>query len=227
MSSTSPQPTTRPALARELSEGAQALGLALSATQEEQLLAYLDLIHKWNRVYNLTAIRDPRDMLTQHLLDSLALIPALRRLRPAGNVSLLDVGSGAGLPGVVVAIALPQARVTCVDTVAKKATFIRQVAAELRLSGLTGLHARVEDLPPVQADVVTSRAFASLIDFVHLTRQHLAPGGIWLAMKGKVPTEEMVALAGEVEVFHVEQLSVPGLAADRCLVWMRPLHTTS
>lgn len=226
MTHTPPRQTAPSALATALSEGAQALGVPLDAAQQEQLLAYLALIHRWNRVYNLTAIRDPQDMLTQHLLDSLALIPALRRLRPEGDLSLLDVGSGAGLPGVVVAIALPQARVTCVDTVAKKATFIRQVAAELRLSGLTGAHARVEDLAPAQADVVTSRAFASLIDFVHLTRQHLAPNGIWLAMKGKVPTEEIASLHSEVDVFHVEQLAVPGLGADRCLVWMRPLHRT-
>jgi 16S rRNA (guanine527-N7)-methyltransferase len=214
-----------PSLAGRLKAGAQALGLALDDHQQARLLAYLDLIQKWNRVYNLTAIRDPQEMLTQHLLDSLAVVPALLRRFPDGDCTLMDVGSGAGLPGVVIAIALPRARVTCVDTVAKKASFIRQVGAELRLPGLTSTHARVEALPPAGCDLVTSRAFASLNDFVTLTRHHLGPQGLWLAMKGKTPVDEIAGLPADVEVFHVEQLTVPDLDAERCLVWMRPTPT--
>jgi 16S rRNA (guanine527-N7)-methyltransferase len=210
-----------------LQSGLTHLSLPLSPTQVDLLLAYQALIAKWNRVYNLTAVRSPEEMLTHHLLDSLAVVPALKA-RFAGEQAfqLLDVGAGAGLPGVVIAIALPQAQVTCVDTVAKKASFIRQVAAELGLKNLRAEHARVEVLPPQQADVVTSRAFASLADFVALTRQHLRAGGVWMAMKGKAPEAETADLPDDVEVFHVEPLTVPGLDAERCLVWMRPHSST-
>lgn len=209
-----------------LQSGLTQLGLPLSPTQVDLLLAYQALIAKWNRVYNLTAVRSPEEMLTHHLLDSLAVVPALKaRFGAERPFRLLDVGAGAGLPGVVIAIALPKAQVTCVDTVAKKASFIRQVAAELGLKNLQGEHARVEALPPQQADVVTSRAFASLADFVALTRQHLRPDGVWMAMKGKPPEAETAGLPDDVEVFHVEPLTVPGLDAERCLVWMRPRST--
>jgi 16S rRNA (guanine527-N7)-methyltransferase len=133
---------------------------------------------------------------------------------------VLDVGSGAGLPGVVIAIACPQVQVTCVDTVAKKAVFVQQVAAALRLPNLKGLHARVENVAE-PFDVVTSRAFASLLDFTQWSAQTLGPAGVWMALKGKVPAAEMQALPESVEVFHVEQLKVPGLDAERCLLWMR------
>lgn len=139
----------------------------------------------------------------------------------AAGAKLLDVGSGAGLPGVVVAIACPQVRVSCVDTVAKKALFIQQVAAALRLPNLQGIHARVENLTQT-FDVVSSRAFASLVDFTAWSRQALAPDGIWLAMKGKVPHDEVQALPPTVQVFHVEHLAVPGLDAERCVLWLRP-----
>lgn len=206
-----------------LQSGLTHLGLSLSPTQVDLLLAYQALIAKWNRVYNLTAVRDPEEMLTHHLLDSLSVVPALTARFPGEQpFKLLDVGAGAGLPGVVIAIALPQAQVTCVDTVAKKASFIRQVAVELGLKNLRAEHARVEALPPQQADVVTSRAFASLADFVALTRQHLRAGGVWMAMKGKTPEAEAAELPEDVAVFHVEPLTVPGLDAERCLVWMRP-----
>ena len=204
------------------------LPLDLSAEQQAALLAHLDLIAKWTRVYNLTAVRDPREMLTHHLLDCLAVVPPLQRWlaeHPAvegAPPQLLDVGAGAGLPGVTIAIALPAIRVTCVDAVAKKATFIRQVAAELRLPNLRAEHGRIEALSLPPAQVITSRAFASLGDFTALTRRHLAPGGVWLAMKGQVPDAEIAALPPIVEVFHVEPLAVPGLDAQRCLVWMRP-----
>lgn len=210
--------TMRPALAA----AAQQLGLLLSDTQFDQLLAYLGLIQKWNKVYNLTAVRDPQAMLTQHLVDSLSLLPALRRHAAGRPLRLMDVGSGGGLPGVVVAICEPGIDVTCVDAVAKKASFIKQVAAELGLKNLHGEHARVEELRADPFDLITSRAFASLLDFTTLTRQHLKPDAIWLAMKGQHPAEELAALPAELDVFHVEPLQVPGLDAQRCLVWIKP-----
>jgi len=205
-----------------LQAAAQTLGLTLSDKQLDQLLAYLDLIQKWNKVYNLTAVRDPQAMLTQHLVDSLSLLPALRRHAQGQALRMMDVGSGGGLPGVVVAICEPGIDVTCVDAVAKKATFIKQVAAELGLKNLHGEHSRVEALKVPAFDLITSRAFASLLDFTTLTRQHLKPGAIWLAMKGQHPAEELAALPADLDVFHVEQLQVPGLDAQRCLIWIKP-----
>jgi len=205
-----------------LEQGAETLGLALSDAQRDQLHRYLAMLQKWNKVYNLTAVRDPAEMLTHHLLDSLAVIPPLMRQR--GNdheFALLDVGSGGGLPGAVIAICCPQARVSCVDTVAKKAAFQQQVALELRLPNLRGLHARVETLVEPQ-DVVCSRAFASLQNFVQWSEPSLGQGGVWMAMKGKDPADELAALPPHVQVFHVEQIQVPGLDADRCIVWMQP-----
>ena len=257
--------------------GGQQLGLALTDTQIDALMGYLGLLHKWSKVYNLTAVRDPLEMVTLHLLDSLAVVPALLRhlgtshdptversalaggstststspapspssvpspgpgpgeptsaspaatsaTTPARAIRLLDVGSGAGLPGVVIAIACPHIQVTCIDAVSKKAAFVQQVAASLGLPHLRGLHQRIEQLDTPH-DLVCSRAFASLADFVHGSAKALAPGGVWLALKGKAPTEEMSALGTEVAVFHVEQLQVPGLDAQRCLVWMRPAAT--
>lgn len=196
------------------------LGLAPDAAQSTSLLKYLDLLQRWNATYNLTAVRDRDAMLTQHLADCLAVIPPLQRHGAKGRV--LDVGSGGGLPGVVLAIMLPPLDVTCVDTVGKKAAFVRQAAGALALTRLHAVHARVESLKSPPFDLITSRAFASLADFVSLTRAHLAPGGVWMAMKGKLPSDEIAALSPDIDVFHVEQLSVPGLDADRCLVWMRP-----
>ncbi|MCJ7800589.1 MAG: 16S rRNA (guanine(527)-N(7))-methyltransferase RsmG [Polaromonas sp.] len=204
--------------------GLQALGLDLSEHQVSQLLDYQALIGKWTRVYNLTAVRDPLEMLTHHLLDSLAAVgPLQRHLEQAGLAQgsrLLDVGSGAGLPGVVIAICCPAVAVTCVDTVAKKAAFIKQAALALKLPNLTGLHARVESLSQ-PFDVVCSRAFASLADFTQWSAGALAPQGVWMAMKGKHPADELAALSPGVELFHVEQLQVPGLAAERCMLWLR------
>ena len=214
-----------------LRHGLAQLGLPLPDDRVRQLLDYVALIQKWNKVYNLTAVRDPQEMLTHHVLDSLAVLAPLRRqleqLRSAGSVapdaevSLLDVGSGAGLPGVVIAICCPEIRVDCVDAVAKKAAFIQQAAVTLRLSNLRGLHARVETLLP-RYTVVSARAFASLVDFTAWSRGALLPGAVWMAMKGKDPQQEMAVLPATIAVFHVEQLLVPGLDAQRCIVWMRP-----
>lgn len=206
----------------ELEAAAAEIGITLSAAQVDQLLGYLDLLAKWNRVYNLTAVRDPADMLRQHLVDSLAAVPALIRQLGEGPRRLLDVGSGAGLPGLVWAMALPGLEVCCVDTVGKKASFMQQAAAELRLVNARSVHGRVEALSLGAFDVVSSRAFASLLDFTTLTRSHLAPAGVWLAMKGKRPDDEVAALPARTEVFHVEPLRVPGLDAERCIVWLRP-----
>ena len=219
------------ALRQQLQAGADALGLGLAEAQITQLLDFLALLQKWNKVYNLTAVRDPQEMLTHHLLDSLAAVAPLRRqvaaLRQGGvptpaPVRLLDVGSGGGLPGVVFAICCPQLDVSCVDTVAKKAAFIQQAAVALKLRNLHGVHARVETLT-TPFDIISCRAFASLPDFVTWSQSALAmPHGVWLAMKGKHPADEIAALPAEVQVFHVEQLTVPGLDAERCVVWMKP-----
>lgn len=202
-----------------LRAGAAAMGVALSDTQGEQLLAYGTLMLKWNKVYNLTALRDPASVLTHHLLDSLAAVAPLQRVWP-GEGKLLDVGSGGGLPGVVIAIMRPDLHVSCLDAVAKKAAFVQQVSAELELPNLRGLHARVESLTG-SYEVISSRAFASLPDFFNGSMNLLAPGGVWLAMKGKVPSDELAVLPKGVAVFHVEQLTVPGLDAERCIVWAR------
>jgi 16S rRNA (guanine527-N7)-methyltransferase len=208
-------------LAEGLSAGVRALGLDLGLDQQQRLLDYVALIQKWNKVYNLTALRDPADMLTHHLLDSLTAVVPLARYTQGRAVRLLDVGSGGGLPGVVLAICMPELEVTCVDTVAKKAAFVQQVAASLKLPNLRGLHARVESLTDPYG-VICSRAFASLPDFVTWSRSALAEDGVWMAMKGKHPQEEIDALPADVRAFHVEPLTVPGLAVERCMVWMKP-----
>ena len=208
-----------------LRAGLSALGLSLSDAQVRQLLDYQSLIGKWNKVYNLTAVRDPAEMLTHHLLDSLAAVAPLQRHvqgRGLAAASLLDVGSGAGLPGVVLAICCPNLAVTCVDTVGKKAAFIKQAALAMGLGNLTGLHARVETLTQ-PFDVICSRAFASLADFTSWSQAALAPGGVWMALKGKHPAEELALLPPGVAVFHVEPLTVPGLDAERCIIWLKKL----
>jgi 16S rRNA (guanine527-N7)-methyltransferase len=209
----------------KLQSAALLLGLPLSTQQLAALIAYLDLIQKWNKVYNLTAIRDPAEMLTHHVLDSLAVVAPLTR-HVAGQTQgvptkLLDVGAGAGLPGVVISICCPNIQVTCVDAVAKKMAFVQQVATELKLPNLKALHARVETLTD-SYDVITSRAFATLLDFVTGSRAALKlETGVWLAMKAKDTSVEVAELPLDVAVFHVEQLDVPGLDAQRCIVWMK------
>jgi len=210
-----PQPDT-PTL-----EGiAHRLDLTLDASALDRLQAYLALLQRWNATYNLTAVRDPALMLTHHLADCLAIVPSLRRHVGEGAAQLLDVGSGGGLPGAVVAIVMPHVHVTCVDAVAKKAAFVRQVASELGQGNLAAEHGRVEN-GAGRFDVIASRAFASLTDFCRLTTSRLRDGGVWVAMKGRVPDDELRTLQKDVDVFHVEQLDVPFLDAQRCLVWMR------
>ena len=200
-----------------------ALGLNPSAAQIQALTQYLDLLLHWNATYNLTAVRNRPDMVTQHLADCLAVVRpvqhALSQVLAFGRV--LDVGSGGGLPGVVLAIMLPGLGVTCVDTVGKKAAFVRQAAGTLGLKNLQAAHARVESLADLPFDLITSRAFASLADFTRLSRPLLLPTGCWMAMKGKRPQAELDELPADIDVFHVEQLTVPHLNAERCLVWMR------
>ena len=183
------------------------------------------MIGKWTKVYNLTAVRDPSEMMTHHLLDSLAAVPPLncqlKQMALERGARLLDVGAGAGLPGAVIAICCPTVAVTCVDAVGKKAAFIKQAALELKLNNLTGLHKRVEQVTEPH-DVICSRAFASLGDFIGWSAEALAPGGVWMAMKGKHPASEIDMLDKAIEVFHVEQMAVPGLNAERCIVWARP-----
>jgi len=220
-----PPPDAALARLNAITDAALAVGVPLAEAEAQRLLNYIDLLQRWNATYNLTAVRDPQEMLIQHLHDCLAVIAPLRRvLGDTGRV--LDVGSGGGLPGVVIAATCPAITVTCVDTVGKKAAFIRQASAELALPNLRAEHARVESLRLPPFDLVTSRAFASLADFVRLTRHLLGAEGMWMAMKGKQPDDEIAALPADVDVFHVEQLTVPGLQAERCLVWMRPRATS-
>nr|WP_176887699.1 16S rRNA (guanine(527)-N(7))-methyltransferase RsmG [Acidovorax sp. JMULE5] len=220
---------TNDSLRQQLHAGADALALGLTDAQITLLMDFLALLQKWNKVYNLTSVRDPQEMMTHHLLDSLAAVPPLRRhvavLSGEGHhaVRLLDVGSGGGLPGVVFAICCPEVDVSCVDTVGKKAAFIQQAAVALKLRNLHGVHARVETLT-TPFDIISCRAFASLPDFVTWSRAALvASHGVWLAMKGKHPEDEITALPTDVSVFHVEQLTVPGLDAERCIIWMKPV----
>lgn len=206
--------------------GAVALGVSLTPGQMRRLAQYRRMLAKWGRVHNLTAIRDD-DTTRLHLLDALALVAPLRRHAAGRTLRLLDVGSGAGLPGLIVAIAMPadEVQVCCLDAVAKKAAFIRQAVAELGLAHVCTMQGRIEALRLEPFDVITSRAFASLADFARLSERHLASDGVWLAMKGRRPDEEIAQLPPHVSVFHVEPVVVPGLAARRCLIWMR--KTTS
>ena len=206
--------------------GLNAIELHLTGEQVEQLLAYQTLIGKWTKVYNLTSVRNPAEMMTHHLLDSLAAVPALQRYLQSNGLGqssrLLDVGSGAGLPGVVFSICCPSLKVSCVDTVAKKVAFIKQAALTLKLPNLEGMHARIESIAQ-PFDVICSRAFSSLADFTNWSVGALALQGVWMAMKGKHPFNEILALSDKTIVFHVEQLQVPGLDAERCVIWLRPV----
>lgn len=205
-------------LADTLRAGALALGLTLSDVQQHKLLAYLALMAKWNRTYNLTALRDPAQMMTHHLLDSLAAVKAFDR---ASNV--LDVGSGGGLPGIVLAIwaaqAHPDMRISMIDTVHKKTAFLTQAKAELQLTNVHVYTGRVEQLQVEQLfDVITSRAFAELNDFIDWSHHLLQPGGCYIAMKGILPQEEMARLPSGWQVRKTQALQVPGLDGERHLI---------
>jgi 16S rRNA (guanine527-N7)-methyltransferase len=200
-------------LASQLASGVEALNLhsVVTAEMQSQCLAYLTLLQKWNKVYNLTAVRDPQEMLVLHLLDSLSVLPYIE----AGN--LLDVGSGGGLPGLVIAITRPDVQVTTIDTVQKKAIFMRQVKAELGLSNAQVVHARVEAFKPASPfKQVISRAFSDIALFKQLTAHLMAPYGRWLAMKGLMPAEELQLAS--VQPKEVIRLQVPNLQAERHLI---------
>ena len=207
----------------QLAAGIAALGLALPEGAEAKLLAYLALLGKWNRVYNLTAVRDAERMVSHHLLDSLAAVPYFKGGGP-DSVRVLDVGSGGGLPGIPLAIARPELQVTLIDSIAKKTAFLLQAKAELGLGNLNVVTGRVEDYrPDTGFDVITSRAFSDLKEFVTLTRHLLKPGGRWLAMKGLMPHEEIASLPDWVKVSANNVLDVPGLDASRHLIVLEPV----
>jgi 16S rRNA (guanine527-N7)-methyltransferase len=204
-------------LTAELRQGAQALALDLSDAQIGKLIDYVALLVKWNSAYNLTALREPRQMLTHHLLDSLAVVNAF-----AGARRVLDVGAGAGLPGIVLAIwaaeAQPQMRVDMIDTVQKKTAFLTQVKAQLKLGNVEVHSGRVEQMDSGHFDVITSRAFASLEDFVSWSGHLLEAGGRFIAMKGVMPEEEIAALPAGWKVSSTEKIDVPELNAERHLI---------
>ncbi|GAB1576897.1 16S rRNA (guanine(527)-N(7))-methyltransferase RsmG [Bordetella petrii] len=210
-------------LASRLARACDQLALPIAAAQADQLLAYLAQMQRWNRTYNLTAIRDPGQMLVQHLFDSLSIVNPLAGALDTAQASLYDIGSGGGLPGVVLAIMQAGWQVTCVDAVEKKTAFVRQMSGVLGLPNLQAVHARVEDLPPAGRDIVVSRAFASLNDFASLAGRHVGNDGTLVAMKGKVPEDEIDVLhrQGEWRVEDIQALHVPELDAQRCLIWMR------
>ncbi len=207
----------RPALALILANGIKELQLDLNQQQHEQLLDYLALLFKWNAVYNLTSVRDPMRMMTHHVLDSLAAVPAFDSAR-----NVLDVGAGGGLPGMILAIAKPSMKVAMIDTVHKKTAFLTQVKAELGLANVTVYTMRVEDLEVSDKfDVITSRAFADLSDFVNWSEHVLAENGQFIALKGTAPPEEQERLPQDWKVTELRPLTVPGLDAERHLVFIQ------
>ena len=210
-----PEPT-----AEAIAAGAAWLDVGLDEAQAGQLAAYARLLARWNATHNLTAIRGGEEMLTHHLLDSLSVVPHFTRVIGGGAMRALDVGSGGGLPGIVLAITVPRARLTLVDAVQKKCAFLTQVQLELGLRNVEVVHARVETMRAPLFDVIVSRALATLARFVGWTRHLLHPGGCWLAMKGKLPAGELQALPPGVRATAVP-LSVPGLDEERHLIEMR------
>lgn len=204
------------ALAQVLADGIADMGLDVSAEQQTKLMAYLQLMHKWNAVYNLTSLRDPMQMVTHHLLDSLAAVPAF-----VGAKNVLDVGAGGGLPGTVLAITRPDMKVAMIDTVHKKTAFLTQVKAELGLTNVTVHTMKVQDLQVNDKfDVITSRAFADLSDFVNWSGHLLGEGGRFIALKGVAPSEERERLPQEWKVTDLQPLQVPRLGAERHLVFI-------
>lgn len=199
-------------LEQELEAGLAQLGLELSAEQIDRLNQYLALLNKWNKTYNLTAVRETERMVAYHVLDSLSALPHIQGVR------VLDVGSGGGMPGMLFAIARPDWQLTLIDANHKKTTFLRQAAIELGLNNVEVHCERVEALAAPAFDVITSRAFADLAEFVRLTRHVLADGGVWAALKGVYPYEEIAQLPDDIRVVSVQALHVPGLDAERHLV---------
>jgi len=203
-------------LAKVLRDGVRELSLQLDEAQCDKLLDYVSLLQKWNGVYNLTAVREPMQMMTQHLLDSLAALPAFE-----GRHNTLDVGAGGGLPGIVLAIARPDMQVSLIDTVQKKTAFLTQVKSELGLSNVTVNSGRVEELQGVEKfDAITSRAFSDLNDFIRLSEHLMKEGGIYIAMKGVIPQAEIAQLPTSWKVKEIVPLKVPGMQAERHLILM-------
>ena len=210
----------RNALAQVLRAGIAEMQLDVSPAQQEQLLDYLALMFKWNSVYNLTSLRDPMQMVTHHLLDSLAAVPAF-----AGAKNVLDVGAGGGLPGIVLAVARPDMKVSMIDTVHKKTAFLTQVKAQLGLSNVSVYTMKVQELEVSDKfDVITSRAFADLSDFVEWSSHLLAEQGSYIALKGVAPEDERQRLPAEWKVTKVEPLQVPRLGAERHLVFIEKVR---
>jgi len=213
-----------------LQSAATMLKVSLDDGQRGQLLDFLEQMQRWNKTYNLTALRDAEQMLIQHVFDSLSVVsPFVDVLENVAQPLVVDVGSGGGLPGVVLSIARPDWQICCVDAVEKKTAFIRQMAGVLRLPNLSARHARIETLSPMAGDLIVSRAFASLVDFVTLAGRHVASNGSLAAMKGRDPQDEIQALHVEQDwqVRKVQTLFVPELSAQRCLVWMNRYDTSS
>jgi 16S rRNA (guanine527-N7)-methyltransferase len=204
-------------LAQQLREGLAAMGLILSAEVQTRLLGYVALLKKWNATYNLTAIRDEGQMVTQHLLDSLSVLPVLEKSALAGR-RWADIGSGAGLPGIPLAIVQPDLDMSLIETVEKKSAFQRQAKIELGLTNVTVVNRRVEEVPGGAFDAVISRAFADLADFVRLAGHLLKPGGRLYAMKGLLPEDEISRLPSGWAVVDCTRLNVPGLDAQRHLL---------
>jgi 16S rRNA (guanine527-N7)-methyltransferase len=206
----------RNTLSQVLAEGIAEMKLEVSAEQQGKLMDYLALMFKWNSVYNLTSLRDPMQMVTHHLLDSLAAVPAF-----ADAKNVLDVGSGGGLPGIVLAIVRPGMKVSMIDTVHKKTAFLTQVKAELGLANVTVYTMKVQELSVTDKfDVITSRAFADLSDFVNWSSHLLAEGGRYIALKGVAPEDERQRLPAAWRVTGLQPLQVPRLDAERHLVFI-------
>jgi len=200
-----------------LAEGVQELALHLTDAQIDKMIAYLLLLSKWNSVYNLTAIRDPKEMVKQHLLDSLSAAPAF-----VGAKNVLDVGAGGGLPGMMLAITYPEIKISMIDTVSKKTAFLSQAKTELGLTNVTVHTGRVEALQVTEKfDVITSRAFSELCNFINWSGHLLADGGQFIAMKGVAPAQEIERLPEGWQVTGMQALSVPGLQAERHLVFVK------
>ena len=202
---------------QQLQQGLQVLGLSLSTAQQLLLLEYVALLKKWNSTYNLTALRDEATMISHHVLDSLTLLPYIENAQ-----TLMDVGSGGGMPGIPTAICRPDLQITLLDSNTKKTTFLQQAVIELGLNNVTVASGRVEAMHDKKVDVVTSRAFAELADFISLTKHLLNENGYWAAMKGVYPYEELEHVPASVVVEKVEKIEIPMLQGERHMVIMRP-----